>query len=627
MNILGPEIRINLIGDENILRTKYDMNVFQSAWKQTANIHKTNSKITRIPSQNYNAPLAHLNIFFGKINPTLFLFANCNIFIPNQNEVDKNVILKYLIDDSPIHEIWVKTKYLEHVLQNYEIIVGGIKKTITPQIKHIGWTSYFHSDILSVSNHEKKHEAVLFVPDDTNNVIEKKRVKFVIENWMEEYPHLNIYIQKRTRNNLSNCNLISQNENSMCNITIHHSNISRENLERIQNETQFHICPFQHTSFSHTINEGRRAGSCVIIPDGFPFNEFNITQIVKSNKKRFGNENYFGSKYNVKKEEWNELLQTIFNYDTDTLSKINSFNRSFFNKDRTTFLKTIGFNIKNLFIRSRKNNRPPAINLSTNHPPPILLTQKPTLTEYPIINIITITKERQVLFPLPISCINGFDYPKDKIRWIVVEDGVGSVEPLIQQYCSLPSNQITYRKLDNVVSIGEKRNIAISLTEDMDDSYIMMMDDDDYYRPNYIKNHLILFKHLPEKRCHYCSTIGIFHLTKMYSMINSPPINIAPEKRISEATLFFKKNFWRQRQFPEIQIAEGEGFMENRTNEAIDITWEKIFVSFLHAGSTSSRDTYEGEPNGCHYGFDDNFFLFITNLGKQIEDLMQSNKN
>jgi glycosyltransferase involved in cell wall biosynthesis len=158
--------------------------------------------------------------------------------------------------------------------------------------------------------------------------------------------------------------------------------------------------------------------------------------------------------------------------------------------------------------------------------------------------------------------------------------------------------------------VGQKRNRGVSLATK---EFVFMMDDDDYYRPGYLKYHLALFgvSNLP---CHVCSTIGVFHLTKMYSMINTPPLNIAPEQRASEATLAFRRSFWEGKQFPEVEIAEGEGFLAGRMEQVMDISWEGIYVSFLHDGSTSSRDTYEGEPNGCHYEFSDRFFQFVTNL-------------
>jgi hypothetical protein len=64
-----------------------------------------------------------------------------------------------------------------------------------------------------------------------------------------------------------------------------------------------------------------------------------------------------------------------------------------------------------------------------------------------------------------------------------------------------------------------------------------------------------------------------------------------------------------------VSVAEGEGFLERRTEETVEIPPEGIIVSFLHgANATSRRVPESSEPNGCHYGFDDEYFAYISGL-------------
>jgi len=70
------------------------------------------------------------------------------------------------------------------------------------------------------------------------------------------------------------------------------------------------------------------------------------------------------------------------------------------------------------------------------------------------------------------------------------------------------------------------------------------------------------------------------------------------------------------RKFPgPVMIAEGEGFIADREAETAEIAPMGVIVSFLHGGNmTSRRVPADTEPNGCHYGFSDAFFTYLSNM-------------
>ena len=80
----------------------------------------------------------------------------------------------------------------------------------------------------------------------------------------------------------------------------------------------------------------------------------------------------------------------------------------------------------------------------------------------------------------------------------------------------------------------------------------------------------------------------------------------------------FTRKFWEERHFPNtVSIAEGEEFLSGREDLTVEIPPEGIIVSFLHGKNVSSRRMPEtSEPNGCHYGFDDDYFTYISGLAK-----------
>jgi hypothetical protein len=103
---------------------------------------------------------------------------------------------------------------------------------------------------------------------------------------------------------------------------------------------------------------------------------------------------------------------------------------------------------------------------------------------------------------------------------------------------------------------------------------------------------------------------------RFISAMNVPPLDLAVEERISEATLCFKRTFWEARGFPTgVSMSEGEAFLAGRIADTAEIPPEGIIVSFLHGSNATSRRVPDSsEPNGCHYGFDDEYFLYISEL-------------
>ena len=88
-------------------------------------------------------------------------------------------------------------------------------------------------------------------------------------------------------------------------------------------------------------------------------------------------------------------------------------------------------------------------------------------------------------------------------------------------------------------------------------------------------------------------------------------------ERVSEATLCFSKKFWEERNFQD-EIAEADKFIRGREQMCREISPQEIIVSLVHHKNVSSRKIF-GESNGCHYGFCDELFLLVDNIGIKNE--------
>jgi len=239
------------------------------------------------------------------------------------------------------------------------------------------------------------------------------------------------------------------------------------------------------------------------------------------------------------------------------------------------------------------------------------------IDEVPHVAIITITRNRPRWFPNMAQNILKSTYPPDKMTWVIADDGEGTgrIDEAVMKFQSKnPYIRVKYVSLPRVLPIGAKRNKACEEAP-AEASIFMMMDDDDHYPAGSIPGRIAWLK-ASGKECIYCSTLPMYDCGKYISAITVPPLDLTPAERVSEATLCFTRTFWEKQKFPgPVSVAEGEGFLAGREHEAAEIGPEGIIVSFLHSGnSTSRRIPKDSEPNGCHYGFSDEFFTYLSDL-------------
>ena len=235
--------------------------------------------------------------------------------------------------------------------------------------------------------------------------------------------------------------------------------------------------------------------------------------------------------------------------------------------------------------------------------------------ELPMIGVITLVHNRPRWFPHAVRNIELTNYPRDKFVWIVVDDSDselrvdGMVERVKEGY---PDLQLHYVSLAKKTPIGEKRNLGCSYALSVAHSLtaFAFMDDDDHYPANSL-NTRIDWLVSSKSGAVACATLPMYDIPRYISAVNVPPLDLDPCQRVSEATLCFTRDFWQERKFPSVDVAEGEGFLKERN--WIEIPPKDVIVSFLHGkNSTSRRVPEQKEANGCHYGFSDEYFTMIS---------------
>jgi glycosyltransferase involved in cell wall biosynthesis len=202
-------------------------------------------------------------------------------------------------------------------------------------------------------------------------------------------------------------------------------------------------------------------------------------------------------------------------------------------------------------------------------------------------------------------------YPEEKIEWVIVDDGKDQIKDLITD---IPN--VKYVLVDTPMTIGEKRNLAV---ESASHNVLIFMDDDDVYPNNSVLTRTAYLLSDPKVQCVFCTTIPCYDIHDKKSFMNVPPGSLGMCDRVSEATLGFKREFWDARKFPDTQIAEGSAFIRGREHMCLELSPQDVIVSLTHSRTTSSRKPPKGmETNGCHYGFADELFTLVSEIGEAI---------
>jgi glycosyltransferase involved in cell wall biosynthesis len=113
--------------------------------------------------------------------------------------------------------------------------------------------------------------------------------------------------------------------------------------------------------------------------------------------------------------------------------------------------------------------------------------------KYPFVSICTPTFNRRPFVPMMLKCFEHQTYPKDRIEWIIIDDGTDKIEDLVKH---IP--QVKYFKYDEKLTLGKKRNLS---NEKSIGEIIVYMDDDDYYPPERVSHAVETLKKSPHALC------------------------------------------------------------------------------------------------------------------------------
>ena len=208
---------------------------------------------------------------------------------------------------------------------------------------------------------------------------------------------------------------------------------------------------------------------------------------------------------------------------------------------------------------------------------------KPTL---PFVSICTPTFNRRPFIPSMLSCFKHQTYPKDKMEWIIIDDGTDKVGDL---FTEIP--QIKYYAYDEKMSLGKKRNLMHTKCKG---DIIVYMDDDDYYPPQRVAHAVERLQKSKKALCAGSSEVHI-HFKHIDKIIQFGPY---AENHATAGTFAFKKKLLEDHRYEDdAALAEERAFLKDYTVPFVQLDTLKTILVFSHNHNTFDKRKLLNNPH------------------------------
>ena len=221
----------------------------------------------------------------------------------------------------------------------------------------------------------------------------------------------------------------------------------------------------------------------------------------------------------------------------------------------------------------------------------------------PFVSICTPTFNRRPFYDMIIQCFQSQTYPKDRMEWIIIDDGTDKIEDLVKD---IP--QVKYFKYEDKMSLGKKRNL---MHEKSKGDIIIYMDDDDYYPSERVSHAVEMLQKNPNVLIAGSSEMYIYfkHIHKMYQFGPYGP------NHATAATFAFRKELLKITSYEDnAALAEEKHFLKNYTIPFVQLDPMKTILVFSHLHNSFDKKELLKQP-------ENNFMKTST---KTIDEFIKS---
>jgi len=208
----------------------------------------------------------------------------------------------------------------------------------------------------------------------------------------------------------------------------------------------------------------------------------------------------------------------------------------------------------------------------------------------PLVSIVTPTYNRRRFIPSLIKMVQQQTYPRDRIEWIIFDDGQEIVADLIDAARdNLP--KVNYIFSDEKKTLGEKRN---HLNQVARGDIVVALDDDDFYFPERISAAVSALQKSPTIDLAGSSKVFMFFTdTKEIYMIGPYFPNHA-----TNGTMAWRRRYAMSRRYDEtVAFAEEKSFLEDYKNPLVQLDPMKVMLVMSHSDNTFDKTQLRHSDN------------------------------
>lgn len=201
-----------------------------------------------------------------------------------------------------------------------------------------------------------------------------------------------------------------------------------------------------------------------------------------------------------------------------------------------------------------------------------------TNSELPFVSVCTPTFNRRPFIEMMIACFDSQDYPKDRMEWIIVDDGSDPIEDLVSSHPN-----VKYFKYPKKMSLGKKRNMMHDKSKG---DIIVYMDDDDFYPPDRVSHAVSILTTHPTALCAGSSEMYIYFNDRK-RMVQFGPYG---KDHATAGTFAFKRQLLKQTRYNEDAcLAEEREFLKGYTIPFVQLDPMKTILVFSHSHNTMDK--------------------------------------
>jgi glycosyltransferase involved in cell wall biosynthesis len=199
--------------------------------------------------------------------------------------------------------------------------------------------------------------------------------------------------------------------------------------------------------------------------------------------------------------------------------------------------------------------------------------------DLPFVSICTPTFNRRPFIPFMIKCFENQTYPKDRIEWIIIDDGTDPIKDLVE---GIP--QVKYYYYSEKMLLGKKRNL---MHKKCSGDIIIYMDDDDYYPNERISHAVETLLDNPTYMIAGCSEMYIYFDSKQKIYRCGP----YKEYHSTAATFAFRKELLKETSYNnDNALAEERYFLKNYTIPLKQLDSLKSIIVFSHKHNSLNKE-------------------------------------